>query len=688
MKHWMLAALVAGVSEVALAATELPSIEVESTAPEATTVKTDSGESRTTGGSLGAYLDALPNVDSASYGEGVGRPVVRGMSGYRVKILHNDSEFSDLSAMSPDHAVAVAPRASERIELLKGPASLLYAASAGGVVRIEDFLDAPFPETGLHGEQSLDWRPDPSGLTLDSRLSLANEQWALRLGVLHQDNDPYEADGVVIPDSDVALDQAQLALLWRPSTRSEWQLNATQLEKDYGIPNDTDEATRINMERDDVGLKWRYQPAYDWLDQITFAANRSDYLHEETEDTERNGLFGQDQSGASVALDWVHGEWLGQSRFSAANKTLKVCHEHGACESFTIASRDGGPLGESVEQYLQNTGLPYSHGHPMPNTESDTWQASTTVTRPLSDDLELNLGANWEHRQLSANPENIQQQWVYPSSINPAYYDDRDDDAVSLSAGIKRRASEGQWGWDLSLSHLERLPSDDELYWNGFHHATDSYIFGNPDLDTERSLNLDLDLHWNRAHHYLNLSAFAYRFEGYIYQDPGKDEAGESLIDPFHLSEVWVTRQADSDFVGGAIRYEHRGFKLLDWPLAWWLQYDLLDARLRDGGALPRTSPASAEAGVELETQQWTARATLRHVDKARKLAKDEDGTPGYDLLSLYLERQWQRGSHDISLWLKGDNLTDELAYNHLSFLKDTAPLPGRQLSVGLIWKF
>ena len=643
-----------------------------------------------TNSTLGGYLDSLPNVDSASYGEAVGRPVIRGMSGYRVKILHNDNQLSDLSAMSQDHAVAVAPRASERIQLLKGPASLLYAAQAGGVIKISDALDAPFPEPGLKGELSGDIRSDAESYSLDSHISLANENWALQLGGLTQESDPYKSgDGETIADSDVNTDQGQFSLGWRPNPSNELQINGTSLEKDYGIPNATPEATRINMQRDDLGFKYRYLPNPLWLDEITLDLLSSDYLHDETEGGRKDGLFGQEQQRGTLNLAWAAADWWGESRISYVNSELKVCHEHGACDDFEDASRSGAPLGESIEQYVLNRGLPYSHGHPMPDTQSKIWQASTVAQLMFSDSYELITGINWQSRQLQPDPDNIQEQWVYPTSLDPDYYDERNDHTLSLSLGINKQAIDATSNWEISLSYLERLPSVDELYWNGFHHATDSYIFGNSELDKERSLNLDIDLIFEQNSHRMQFSAFYYRFSDYIYQDRGYDESGAALIDPFHLSQVWFTRQTDADFVGGSLRYENRQALLRAEPdLTFWGQIDLLRATDSDGEDLPRTAPASAEIGVQLEQQAWLAKLSFKRVAKARNLAPQEEATPGYNWLSLYLQHNWEIADQELKLWLKGENLLDEFAQNHLSVLKDTAPLPGRQITAGIDWHF
>ncbi len=639
---------------------------------------------------LGGYLDGLPNVDSASYGEAVGRPVIRGMSGYRVKILHNDNQLSDLSAMSQDHAIAVAPRASERIELLKGPASLLYAAQAGGVIKISDALDAPFPEPGLKGELSGDIRSNAESHSLDAQISLANKHWALQLGGLTQESDPYQSgDGETIADSDVNTDQGQFSLGWRPNPSNELQINGTSLEKDYGIPNATAEATRINMQRDDVGFKYRYLPNPLWLDEITLDLLSSDYLHDEAEGGRKDGLFGQQQQRGTLNLAWAAADWWGETRISYVNSELKVCHEHGACDDFADASRGGAPLGESIEQYLSIRGLPYSHGHPMPDTRAKIWQASTVAQLMLSESHELITGINWQSRQLQPNPDNIQEQWVYPTSLDPDYYDERNDHTQSLSLGINKQAMDATPEWEISLSYLERLPSVDELYWNGFHHATDSYIFGNSELDKERSLNLDIDLTVEQDSHRMQVSAFYYRFSDYIYQDRGYDENGDALIDPFHLSQVWFTRQTDADFVGGSLRYENRQAMLRVEPdLTFWGQIDLLRATDSDGEKLPRTAPASAEIGVQFEQQTWLAKLSFKRLAKARNLAPQEEATPAYNWLSIYLQHGWEIADQKLKLWLKGEFLLDEFDKNHLSVLKDTAPLPGRQITVGLDWRF
>lgn len=633
---------------------------------------------------LGGFLASQPHVATASYGEGVGRPVVRGMSGYRVKILHNDHEASDLSAMSQDHAVAVAPRAAQRIELLRGPASLLYAARAGGVIRLIDALDTPIPPPGLQARASAQARlPDPDGHGLDAELSLGSSRRSLLLSALRQSAGDYrDGDGRRVHDADTRTGQWQLALGWQPRADQQWQLHTTRLYKDYGIPNRTEAATRIDMRRADWGLKFRHQPASAQLDEVAIDLLDSDYLHDETEGGRADGLFGQRQRRLAAWAHWNARDWWGSARVDIARGELQVCHEHGRCEDFESPGRSGEPLGSALLQYLQSTGLPYSHGHPMPDTRDRSVQLSAVGNRPLGTELELSLAARWQHRALEADPDNLQEQWVYPDSVDPHYYHDRDDHSLSLSAGLLRYADAARPGWELNLSYLQRFPSADELYWNGFHHATDSYVFGDPALERERSLNLDLDIHWQLGGQRLQLSTFYYRFEDYIYQARRHGADGEALADPFHSSPVWTTEQSDARFLGASLRLESDAAR----ALSGWAQLDWLDAERANGDTLPRTAPPSLELGLQYRAAHWRARGSVRRVLRARALAPHESSTPGYAWLGLRLERRVRVGGQTLTLALRGDNLLDVAASNHLSVLKQTAPLPGRQLAVELDW--
>lgn len=174
--------------------TRLPTIEVEDTAGGSlqTSQSTERLTQQASGDTLGDYLNDLPNVASASYGAAVGRPVVKGMSSYRVKILQNDLEASDLSAMSQDHAVGLNAKSAGRIELLKGPASLLYGAHAGGVVRVVDHLAEDFPKKGISGKAGVSTSSNNQAQNVRGQVNAASEQFAITVSGVRQQAQNYQ----------------------------------------------------------------------------------------------------------------------------------------------------------------------------------------------------------------------------------------------------------------------------------------------------------------------------------------------------------------------------------------------------------------------------------------------------------------------------------------------------------------
>lgn len=691
----VLAAMVCAIAPGAQAQADENNVQLDAIQVEESLMEDASGQRQTlesgaegrraSGNTLGDYLDDQPNVSSASYGPGVGRPVVRGMDGYRVKILQNDNEVSDLSAMSPDHAVGVMPQASQRIELLKGPASVLYGANAGGIVRLVDEDERFSPKQGLHGQLQGSAADNNDGRNFGAVLSAAGEAFSVHLtGFKSQTEDYTDGDGHTIWNSDVLSEQGQVmaAYQYRPTGRV--ALSYQYLHKDYGIPNATDEATRIDMTSKTYGLKIEEVNLTDHIDRLQFDLDYTDYLHDETEGHERDGLFGQKTTAANLTMDYGVGKWLGTVIAGYRQNELQVCHEHGGCQTFTKAARTDGPMGQSLLNYYNRTGLPYSHGNPMPDTDTQTGHLGLLAERPMEDsDAILSLGAHVELRNLSANPDNIQQTWVVPPSVDSDYYNTDTDWATSLSAGWEQPLATGL-KTSVNLSYLERLPSAEELYWNGFHHATDSYIFGNRDLNKEQSVNLDWDTDWQNTTGRLQVSAFVYRFWGYIYQQTLYNDQGQVVTDPFHLSPVWETQQTDALFYGGSVAYDWNMLRWRSVPLVLQNQIDGLRAEKVSGGNLPRTAPMSWLIGLNYAPESWTASLSLKHVFEATQVAEHEAKTPGYNWLKLYVDWKPKTAYGDWILWAKGDNLLDVYAQNHVSFLKDYAPLMGRQFSAGV----
>ena len=662
---------------------------IESAADPTTTAQTETVDElagRARGSTLGDYLADFLLMDSASYGPAVGRPVVRGLDGYRVGIVQGAQGLNDLSAMSQDHAVGLSPRAAERIETLRGPASLLYGSYSGGVIRLLGREhEAALAPSGLVGQVEASMGSNGAGRSATAEASLGQRHVSLAAsGHLHQADDYAAGDGETIRDSDTRTDAGHLVLGVSPTDGQSLKAYGDWLEKSYGIPNVTPAETRIEMAQQRYGLVWHAAPRSTWMRHAQTEFQYSHYRHDETEGGREDGLFGQDQYGLTSGLEFVWRPWVLQTQWSYQHNRLQVCHEHGKCQDFSRAERTAVPDGASLLGYLESTGIPFAHGHPMPDTiEQQLAAAANLQYLGRADEFSLGLRTTWRH--LDPDPRNVQETWLVPTALDPDYYAVARDLAMSAMLGWRHDVT-AAWLLDASIGYLERLPAAQELFWNGFHHATDSYILGDRDLKNERSLNLDLAIGGEYGPWRTRLEAYFYRFFRYIYQAPRVTETGEPLQDPFHSSPVWALTSVAARVYGLAWAQDYtQALGAGEWHAG--MRLEALRGVADSGANLPRMMPYTAGVHLGYAWSPWQARIAYERVDHSRHEAANETPTEGYDWLSASLAWTPQTPLGELSLQLKGENLTDSLARNHLSFLKATAPLPGRQVSLALRWR-
>ena len=653
-----------------------------------TSYETDTLVNHTSGETLGDYLSDQLGVDSASYGPAVGRPMVRGMEGYRVGIAQGGIMLNDLSAMSQDHAVGLNARMTERIEMVKGPASLLYGSYSGGVVRtLGEEHEAKLPKKGLSLDTSVSTNSDRGFGTTSVKSAYALDEYSLNLNYYRNDADPYHSGGEIVPDSDTFSEQFHGVLGWKVSPTHTIKLYADTMDKEYGIPNTTSERTEILMEQQRYGVVL-HSESIGKLKNVITEYQYSDYNHFELEEGSYDGAFDQQQQSLSSKFDIDIAENTDASfRLEWVGNELKVCHEHGRCEQFEDAIRTDAEDGLSLLNYYNATGIAYSHGHPMPDTEEQKILLAPNIKHYFSETDELSLAANIVARSLTPDPSNIQETWLMHESVDPDYYSEEEDVAFSLSMGWWH-----SWGEKLktqaSLAYMERLPSSQELFWNGFHHATESYILGNRDLDKERSVNLDIDALYKHNDDFSSrVSFYYYDFDNYIYQSQLVDENGDPVLDPYHQSPVWKVQGEAATIYGIGIEEKYKKTLGLH-ALTFTAQLNLLKGKLDNGGYIPRMSPYNATFCLEHDHMGLHSELTYKWVDESRNVAENETTTDGYNMLNFSTKYHYQLTSGSLDFWLKANNLTDDVAKNHLSFLKETAPLPGRSVTVGIDYKF
>ena len=626
---------------------------------------------------LGGYLENEALVSSATYGNGVGRPVVKGMEGYRVGIVQGNTVLNDLSAMSQDHAVGANARSSQTIELIKGPASLLYGSYAGGVVSIKGpEHDTALPQAGLDVQAFGSVSSNDNATQTGARAAYRYGDVSVDLSTLFAQSQNYFSGAQEIPHSHTQSTQSHLVLGWQAGDRHVFKAYGDILRNDYGIPNSTALATRIDMRQERVGLVWHVNHPSQTIEHISTDIQYSRYKHYETEDASPDGLFGQQQAVISTLVGFDVGAWHVDTHTTLSFNRLQVCHEHGGCVDFQEATRVG------VASLLADS-KDFSHTHPMPNSD-ETLLAQSVVGKYYLQGHELTLATRLAYRALHIDPSNIQESYL--ATYDPHYYDASHDASGALSLGWLGHVSDAVW-MQASLGYIERMPSAQELFWNGYHHATDSYIFGDRHAQNERSFNIDTELTWEQGSFTTRLNGFYYRFMNYLYQRPYIDETLTWVKDPWHSSDVWEIAGARAHVYGASIEeafHTEQGAHVFDTALS----FEMLRGVLDNGENLPRMAPFSATIAQHYSYKTLEAKISYKQTQESSFLAPNESFTPSYGWLALKInyEKKWR-----MQVWnfyLNGQNLTDERAYNHLSFLKSTAPLRGRNITAGITWKF
>lgn len=614
---------------------------------------------------LGETLDGLPGVQAASFGAGASRPVIRGLDGGRVKVLSDGVDVLDASTVSQDHAVSVEPLLAERIEVLKGPATLLYGGGAiGGVVNVIDRkVPTQVPEKGYEGELELRANSvanEGAGLF---GITAGAGNFALRVEGVKRQADDYEIPGAEgEPRSDKQAgsyndtDSYSLGGSFI-GARGYLGLAYSRQENRYGLlahehvdchqddalwhcgehGHDEEEhegeeehhdeqggaVPYISLKQDRWDLRGELSEPLPGFELARLRVGHSDYRHREIEEGATAALF--DNQASEARLELTHRPLLGW---------------HGVLGGQTTR-RDFARL---------------TAEHPMPQTLTRN-HALFLLEEYLAGAWRYELGARHEWQDIDADSG-------APDSAHAG---------TSLSAGaVWTFAPEYSLG--VSLSRSQRLPSAEELYAFGPHAASRTIELGNPALEEETSHNLEVTLRKFAGATTFTLSAYRNQVDDFIY-------AADLGIDTESDYRVVEYRQADAVLTGveGEVRRQFTD------SFAASLFGDSVRGRLRDGGDLPRI-PAD-RLGVRLEQRFSSAldgQVEFYRVQSQDRLAAFESATGGYNMLGAGLGYRGHLSQADYLLYLKADNLLDVEARQHASLIKDEVLLPGRNLTVGM----
>jgi iron complex outermembrane receptor protein len=613
--------------------------------------------------SIGETLARQPGVSATSFGPAASAPVLRGLTGDRVRVLTDGIGTLDLSGSGPDHAISINPVTAERIEVLRGPAALLFGSSAiGGVVNVIDTrIPRRLPDNIVGVNFLLGY-----GSAADERL--ANGALDVPLAgrfVLHVDgnwsksddlrtgghilSDDLRRQALASPDPDIrALADLKGDL---PNSKSESKegalgfayvggdglnlgVSVTRHEQQYQVPiryslDPTIEAEAPTIDQEQTRYDARAEiPLGGIFSQLRARGGYSDYHHDEIEDT---------------------GE-IGSSFFSKGGE--------GRVE--LVQRERSGWGGTSGVQYLQRNARIRGEEKFLPDSEQK--QAGLfTVQTIVAGPWRLEGGARVETSKLTADADAL--------LGTPARR--REFTTVSGSAGGQYELSPG-WRAGLSLSHAERAPSIDELFAHGPHGGSASFEIGEPGLKPEKSNSAEISLRHTTGPLTLTANAYYSRFSNFIFSGP--TGAIEDDLPVFQTAGGKATLYG---FEGQAIARFGQAIGV-DWGGE--LQADYVRATIRGFGPAPFMPPLRATAAVTGERGPFDGRLEVEHAFAHHRTAPVETDTDSYTLLNAALDWHPFEKNPALSFALQGNNLLDVEARRSTSQLKDFAPLAGRDI--------
>ncbi len=642
---------------------------------------------------LGGTLVSTPGVSSSYFGPNASRPIIRGMDGDRIKILNNSASSHDVSALSNDHAVPSDPLTVERIEVLRGPAAIMYGGSAvGGVVNLIDNRIPVQPMESLSGKADVGW----STVNKESRAAVMLESGNERYG-LHVDAFGRHSSDMGVPDTLACTksgSSASAKAICNSANTSRgyalggsvfWDkgylgLSGTHYNSTYGtVAEDT---VTIGMQSDRYALETEIRHPISGWDNMRLQFTNTDYQHTEYESGEVGTVFSQEgqelrwsAKHQAVASPW--GQWQGVVGWQGEDSRFAA---NGA-EAFMPSTQTRQSAIYLVEELKKPWGG-FSFG-----LRSEAVKVHGDAFDPEGD------GAT---RYTAATTNTFS---PISSSLGVLYKLSSD---VSLKAHWARTA---------------RAPKDYELRADGVHVATAAYEQGSVTLQTEKTRQMDIGMAWGQGPHTASLNYFDNRFSNYIGLNATGDVVnGDGVVGGAGTDTVACTSaDADNDcwdkYAFSAVRAQFKGweamaplrltgssglFPAIDGLALWDLKLRADSVRasnLDTGEALPRIAPLRWGAALSRQSGPWRVAVGLDKV-QAPRLGPSQVATAGYTLWNAQLIYRQKVRANDAIWYVKGENLTDKLAYPATSVLTSTAadaitgrpkaPLPGRNIRLGL----
>lgn len=586
--------------------------------------------------SLGATLEHEPGITVRSFGPGPARPVIRGLDGDRVLIVEDGMRIGDLSSQSGDHGVNLNPAAASSIEVVRGPATLLYGANAiGGLVNVVT-TDVPrAPVTRPTGSLTLDAGSAAPGGGAAADVTVGNGRLALHLAGSGRRSSDMKTPEAALANSFSRAASAEVGAAYTAETGyvgASYGWDKTH----YGIPFLEEGVTNLDPRRHSITVRGESRRQMGLLDGLKASFGVRRYRHDE-------------RDGDEIATAFTN---------NTTELNLLAHHKR--------AGRMTGSFGGTI----------LTRGFLVDGEES------------LSPEVSQRGGSLYVYEEVAASPHT---QVQFGARVEHAAFAPKTEEPsraftnVSASLGVLLLPTD-QTTIAFSLASAARNPALEELYFHGPHPGTGAIENGDTSLESERSLGLDASLRWRNPVATGEVTVFMNQINSFVFRRfTGDFDEDEGL-------PVTVFAQADARLVGIE---SHADLKVS--PLLWVEGgLDYVRGMFVGGGALPRTPPLRGRAGLRFQRNAFTAGVEgLFTAAQERIYAVVQDGrtvgetaTARYNLLKASASYSFGSDKALNTITFRLDNATNALYRNHLNYLKDLTPEMGRNVSLVYNLKF
>ena len=599
---------------------------------------------------LGDTLNGIPGVAATHFGPNASRPVIRGLDAERVRIMQNGVGVLDASSLSFDHAVTIDPLVIEQIDVVRGPAALLYGGSAvGGVVNAIDHRIPTESVTGIIGRTEARVGGPDSQNNLAGVVDVGNGKIAIHADAYTRKTSDLNIPGFAVSSRKNQADPSILrenhgklvnssasadgGALGASLTFDNGYIGASYSDFNSNYGTVAEAAVRADMKSQRWDLASEFKELGNIINRVKARMAYTDYQHQEIEGGTVGTTFKNNGVEGSVEL--------GHAKFSSIEGVVGFQFQNTRFEAL-------GTEAFVPPVQTQNHAIYVYEEMPL-----NIWNLEK---------LKLSFGGRAEHTTLDANP------WAKSPTAQAASFN-----AYSYALGGLYTLN-SNWSLASNLSHNERAPSYFELYADGAHLATGQYEVGNANFNKERSNGLDAQIRWKDAKNSFNFGAYYTRFSRFLgLLDTGNIDVDTSL--PIAQFSTFAASFKGLEAEGKFNLVDHLDLKLRgDYVRA---------SNLDNSQALPRITPLRLGAGLHYQKNALGARIDMLHAFKQNRTAENELATDGYTDVSALVTYKLPV-KLNMELFAKANNLLNQEIREHSSFLKDLSLAGERSVLIGM----